>query len=426
MRPHTAEEAMANARRMGLSPQSVESVGRNFDRGLPILTRTTEGGPSEALPLAVRACDVSAHEPVSWLVLGRVPGGELTLVVGDAGSGKTSFTLKMAIEHAAGGGVVLVVSGEDPSQVLSNRLSAIAIGEGLEARAILQSVHILAQSGLQLIDSRWQSHLLAEVNRLGATLVLLDPLYELAGSQEDSNDAQRPLIRFLRQLMAWTGTTVIVCHHFGKAAEGRRKIDRVRGASAWFGAARAVYAIEARDEGIQVECLKMSRAAKPATYLLARTIISDEANPGTWCSAVFSERSLDGDAYGAEVWLVKQLGSGGAALTTSQLRQLARGSGCSREDLTTALRHLYADRRITFTPGRRGAKHWRLSTLPNDCGNVDEPTLPNLPDAAAAGSTGSVPPCPAPIGAGRVAERHTIPSVQVHSKLEVGNKAACT
>jgi len=225
--------------------------------------------------------------------------------------------------------------------------------------------------GLQLIESRWQSHLLAEVRRIGAVLVVLDPLYELAGVQEDSNDAQRPILRFLRMLMATTGTTVLICHHFGKAAEGRRKIDRVRGASAWYGAARAVYAIEARNEGIQVECLKMSRAAKPVPYLLGKMIVSDNENPAIWLSAMFCERTAATEIQGAEQWILSQLTSG-TAFTTSDLRQLAPGSGYSHSSLTKAPRQLSASSRITFTPGPRGAKHLKLAS-PGETANV-EPT----------------------------------------------------
>lgn len=396
MNPTTADEAMANARQMGLSPDSVNLVGRNFGRSLPVPASPRETGADDALPLAVRACDLGDHAFMSWLVEGRIPVAEVTLVVGDAGSGKTSYVLKITADQAARGCPVLFVSGEDPAEILSNRLLAIGVGQGWDPDEILRNVYFLALTGLQLIDSRWQSHLIAEVKRVGAILVVLDPLYELAGTQEDSNDAQRPVLRFLRMLISSTGTTVLICHHFGKAAEGRRKIDRVRGASAWYGAARAVYAIETRDEGLQVECLKMSRMAKPAPYFLARTIVSDSGNPGIWRSAIFCERRDATDAEKAGLWIVSQLSSG-ATFTTSALRRLVPGSGCSRQALTTALRQLEANGRITFTPGPRGAKQWRL-TLPVELGNVDGSTLPTLPDLVPARSTAYVQPCPPPIG----------------------------
>jgi KaiC/GvpD/RAD55 family RecA-like ATPase len=362
-------------------------------------------GPAEPegaeVPLgrAVRACDIAADEPVTWLQYGEIPACEIVLVVGDAGGCKTGYVLKVAAAKAAEGMQVLLVSEEDPPAVLRNRLEAIAVGHRWDVAVVLRNVHVLALTGLQLTDLRWQAHLLSEVERLGALLVVLDPLFELTGADEDSNVAQRPILRFLRLLMARTGATVIVVHHFGKAGEGKRKIDRVRGASAWFGAARAVYALEARDDGVGVECLKMSRALRPAPYVLELTVVSDEENPGVWRSATFRRRSLEAaDVDLAEAWILERLAPAGARFTTTELRALAMGTGRSREDLAGGLRRLAASGRITFDPGPRGAKYWRLPTLPDASGKVAEPTLPTLPGGCRAGSAGTPPPCPPPLG----------------------------
>ena len=353
----------------------------------------------EALPAAVRACDIECGEPVTWLEYGTIPAREITLVVGDPGGGKTSVVLKIVAAKAAEGLAVLVVSGEDPPEVIRNRLEAIAVGHCWDVAVVLRHVHVLALTGLQLGDLKGQVHLLAEVERTGALLVVLDPLFELAGVDEDSNVAQRPVLRFLRLLIVRTGTAVIVVHHFGKAGEGKRKVDRVRGASAWFGAARAVYAVEPRDDGVQVECLKLSRAVRPAPYVLERTVVTDDENPGVWRSATFHQRSLQAaDVDLAEQWILKQLAPAGAALTTTDLRKLALGTGRSREALAGALRGLEASGQITFDPGARGAKHWRRATLPDAVGKVVETTLPTLPNLAPAGSKSPAGGCPAPLG----------------------------
>ncbi|MBA3895522.1 MAG: AAA family ATPase, partial [Gemmatimonadales bacterium] len=377
-------------------------------REVAVAPQASQAGPAETpetLPAAVRALDVEAGEPVSWLEYGAIPAHELTLLVGDPGGGKTSYALKIVAGKGAEGLTSLVISEEDPAEVLRNRLEAIAVGHRWDVGVVLRNVHILALSGCQLSEPRWQRHLLAEIKRTEATLVILDPLFELAGVDEDSNVAQRPLLRFLRELMVITGVTVIVLHHFGKAVEGKRKPDRVRGASAWFGAARAVYAIESRDDGLQVECLKLSRAIRPAPYVLERTVETDPENPGIWRSATFHPRTLraaDGDL--AESWILEQITR--EPLTTTELRKLALGTGRSREDLAGALRRLEASGRITFDPGARGAKHWRTATLPAGSGKVDQSTLPTLPNLAPAGSGSPAGGCPTPFrGAGNLAGR---------------------
>lgn len=369
----------------------------------------------DTLPVAVRASDITQSEPVSWLHYGEIPAREIILIVGDPGGHKSSYLLKIAASKAAEGMIVLLVSAEDPAEVVRNRLEAIAVGHRYDVAVVLRNVHVLALTGLQLSDLRWQAHLLAEVERLGALLIGLDPLFELAGVDEDSNVAQRPILRFLRLLMVRTGATVIVVHQFGKAGEGKRKIDRVRGASAWFGAARAVYALEAREDGVQVECLKMSRALRPAPYVLELTVVSDEDNPGVWRSAAFRPRALQAaDLDLAEVWILEQLAPAGVTFTTTELRKLALGTGRSREDLAGGLRRLEASGRITFDPGARGAKHWRLSTLPDASGKVAESTLPTLPGPCPAGSESPAGGCPAPFrGAGTLAGRSAPPAEEL-------------
>jgi 5S rRNA maturation endonuclease (ribonuclease M5) len=358
-----------------------------------------------ALPAAVRACDIEPGEPVTWLEYGTIPAREITLIVGDPGGGKTSVVLKVVAAKAAEGLDVLVVSGEDPPEVIRNRLEAIAVGHRWDVAVVLRHAHVLALTGLQLGDPKWQTHLFAEVERTGAILVVLDPLFELTGVDEDSNVAQRPILSFLRLLIVHTGTAVIVVHHFGKAGEGKRKIDRVRGASAWFGAARAVYAVEPRDDGVQVECLKLSRAVRPASYVLERTVVTDGENSGVWRSATFRQRSLQAaDVDLAEQWILEQLATASSAPTTTELRRLAVGTGHSREDLAGGLRRLEASGRITFEQGTRGAKHWQLATLPDAVGKVVETTLPTLPGPCPAGSESPAGGCPAPFkGAGSLA-----------------------
>lgn len=337
----------------------------------------------EQFPHAERACDITADAPVPWLEYGEVPAGEITLIGGDPGSGKTGYTLKLAAKKAAEGLVVLVVSGEDPGPVLQNRLTAIAVGHRWDVAAVLGNIHVLALAGVQLIETRWQLHLLAEVERVGAGLVIFDPLFDLSGTDEDKNIAQRPVINFCRLLIRQTGATVIMVHHFGKAGEGKRKVDRLRGATAWLGAARAVYAVEARDDGVAIECLKLSRAPRPPTYVLERAVVTDPANVGTWVSATFHRRALRAaDLDLAETWILEQLALAGAPLTTTELRKLALGTGSSREDLGVALHRLEGagpnHLRSGPTGGEALADFDLAATLPGKVGRARPDLAPPL------------------------------------------------
>jgi energy-coupling factor transporter ATP-binding protein EcfA2 len=365
----------------------------------------------DTLPLAIRAMDVEPGDPVKWRVHGHIPSGELVLIVADGGVGKTTVALAIAGAVAGGYAVgdhpnhraeqapVLFVSEEDSVAVLANHLEALGAGHGWDPRHVMSNVHILALGGVQLSETRWQVHIASEAERVGAGLVVFDPLFEVSGADEDSNTQQRPVVKFCRALMHRTGAAVLVVHHFGKAGEGKRRIDRVRGASAWYNAARAVFALEERDDGLQVECLKMSRAAKPPAFVLERSVVADQHNPGIWRSATLRHRTVrSADLDLAQRWVLEQLDATEERLTTTDLKKLAVGSGYSGEQIQGALKHLELTRLIDFTPGNRGSKFWGRATLPGNVGNLAQSTLPTLPDGCPARSGGQAAPCPPPIG----------------------------
>ena len=291
---------------------------------------------------------------------------------------------------------MLFVSEEDSQGVLLNRLEALVRGHEWDRERVLGSVHLLALGGARLDETRWQVHLLDLVERLAAVAVVLDPLYELSGAREDSNTEQRAVIQFCRAITRHTGAAVIVVHHFGKAAEGKRKIDRVRGASAWFNASRAAFALELRDDGgLAVECLKMSRADRPPPFVLERSVMTHPEHEGTWLTATLTFRtSWAANLDRAQRWVVEQLQLAGDRLTTSDLKQQAKGSGVSGADVSGALRTLEQAGHIDYQEGAKNARRWGLASLPGNQGNQDESWLPSLPGGCPATTGGTGAGCP--------------------------------
>ncbi len=366
-----------------------------------------DGSQEDDLPLAVRASDVGEAEAFRWNIRDVLPQAELVLSVGDGGVGKTTFGLSIAggkacgrrpwggLEHPPEIGAVLFVSEEDAAPLLRNRLEALANGHGWNRALVLDNVHFIAHGGARLSEPKWQGHLLAEAKRIGASLIVIDPLFEVSGADEDSNSAQRPVIQYCRHLMVQTDATLLMLHHFGKAGEGKRKIDRVRGASAWFSAARAVYALELREGGVQVECLKMNRTARPAPFVLEQTITTDPDNGGIWVTATFRERSVhSADLDQARAWVLKQIREAPERLTTTEVKRAAVGKGIAAPEISSALKGLEEARLIDFLPGPRGAKFWGLATLLTEAGKVVETTLPTLPNPCPNDSEGDSAPCP--------------------------------
>ena len=114
----------------------------------------------------------------------------------------------------------------------------------LQGVRVLEHVHIIASPDATLASALWCGHFLAEVERLRPAFILLDPLAELSGGEENSNTDQRPTVKFVRRLTTISGAAVAIVHHLGKPAEGKRDVDRIRGASAIQHASRVTYVLE--------------------------------------------------------------------------------------------------------------------------------------------------------------------------------------
>lgn len=351
------------------------------------------GPPASARPHAVCAVTAPVPDAPSFQIRGFAPRREIGLLASDGGVGKT--TIALAIACACAGGyplfdaecfqtdrsAVLFISEEDSLGVLLNRAGALIQGHGWDRERVLSNLHFLALEGVCLDDAGWRAHLLAEVARLGAGWLILDPLCELTAAKENANDEAKPIIKFLRQVTQ-VGACCLLAHHFGKAQEGRRSIDRIRGASAWYSAARFVYGLHLVEGGISIECLKFNRGEKLRPFVVNRHVQADPANAVIWQSARLEYQSVrEAEDKRAETFVVAQLAAVGR-LNTSELKERAKGTGVSGADVSTALRMLANTGRIRYEAGPRGAKFWTVATLPVDSGQGRQPTLPTLPNVA--------------------------------------------
>jgi RecA-family ATPase len=84
--------------------------------------------------------------PMRWLATNRIPAGDVTILSGDGGGGKTTLALQLAVSVAADlgdwlgttleAGPVIFFSGEEPENEVRRRLERIAKKRGLEASEI--------------------------------------------------------------------------------------------------------------------------------------------------------------------------------------------------------------------------------------------------------------------------------------------------
>jgi hypothetical protein len=385
-----ADAIDANARFVRDGSLSIGDSAERLRRALDVFSASS----CELAP-ATRALDAPAPEPIREAAGGIIPAGEPTVIAGDSGAFKSTATAQLALAKAGGHDVwgrfpatatpVFIASVEDSQDVVVMKLRAFCVGHGWEADALLRNVHVMADADLSLSDVRWQAHVMREAKRIAAGLIIFDPWAEIIGCDENSNSEVRPILKYIRKLGRETGAAVIVVAHTGKAAEGKRQVDRIRGASALVAAARSVLYFEYQPSGVLVTHLKMSRAPKLEPFVLKLWIDSTPTNRAEWQSARLSVETTQTAAVSrGEVFVLAQVTASPSRLTTGDLKRAAIGTGVSGEDVARALVSLHSDGRVGWIEGPRKAKLWHASTLPDAPGRVEELTLPTLP-----------PPCPA-------------------------------
>jgi hypothetical protein len=387
-----------------LGPTAVDTLNAMTDGRFDHIDLERALAHVRAYPRAASIAELPPTEPVVWAVADWATACEPVLVVGDDGGGKSTILTAVLAAHAAGAlafdrfgavpGPVLLISEEDRAEVIANHVAAIVRGHGWDWNLVRARFHILALAGVQLDEATWAAHVLEEVARLRPVAVGLDPLADLSAGEENSNDETRPVKRLLRQI-GMLGATPYVVHHAGKAVEGKRKRDRVRGASALLAAVRSAWWIEPCQVGIMVECLKLSRAERPEPFVVSRDIETDPDNPGAWHTArlaYVSAHQAEEDA--ADRFVLDTLARYPFTMST-EIREMAKGTGISAPQIAASVQRLRLLRRIAFRPGKRNSKRWYrpdVTNLPENVGQVGQANLPNLPEPAGQTHEGSDDP----------------------------------
>lgn len=330
--------------------------------------------PEDGLPDAVCLSDVADVAPVEWIFPGLLPRGEPALIAGPDGEMKTTITLYLACAVAAGGaflsyaasvsGPVLIISGEDSKEIVRNRCAAIARGHGWQPERVLAQLHFVDADGADLTQPRWRVHLVRQAERIRPLLVVLDPLANLVGG--DENGARPEVRRLWRALTKPSRASVVLVHHAGKKGDGSRsKGDRIRGHTDIRSGSRATFFVERDASGIVIENVKQSRADKVKPFVVEPFIQSDPKNRGNWQLARFEKQTVrEAVRSHVESWLLEFLLEY-PGTTTTQTRDAAGKAGFGIVDLARAQRELADAGLITFDAGKNNARFWRLAA-PND------------------------------------------------------------
>ena len=188
-------------------------------------------------------------EQVEWLWPGRLPLGKLAVLDGDPGLGKSALTLDLAARVSAGlelpdgsrcgpAGVVLLSAEDGLEDTIRPRLDAA--GADTERIVALSMIGVGTRAERLVSLTQDLDAIEAAIRRVGAALVVIDPLMAFLTGKTDSHKDQdiRRALAPLAALAERTGAAVLIVRHLNKSAGGNA-LYRGGGSIGIIGAARA-------------------------------------------------------------------------------------------------------------------------------------------------------------------------------------------
>lgn len=217
--------------------------------------------------------------PVTWLIDGVIPQGQMSMLVAPPSTGKSLHVLEMAycLTHErpwrgrrVRGGGVLIYAGERLSG-WNERSHAYRHRHGLP----LVGKHPIGWIGgcPNLSDPAWRKHeieldILDWIKRHGRppVMVVIDTVsVALNGLSENDAESIAPVLRDLREIAERYGFSWLLIHHTGKAVQGQplSGLDSIRGSSTFAGNLDAIYLLKPDGANIvTMAALKLSEGAR--------------------------------------------------------------------------------------------------------------------------------------------------------------------
>ena len=201
----------------------------------------------------IRMSDIQPEE-VQWLWYPYIPLGELTVIQGDPGEGKTTFVLAVIAALTKGEALperepldpvnILYQTAEDGlADTIRPRLDAL----GADCSRVL--VIDESKRELSLSDERIRQ----AMEETGAKLLVLDPLQAYLGAEVDMHRANevRPILKRLGSVAEQMGCAVVLIRHLNKM-QGQKSGHRGMGSVDFQAAARSVLLVGRTKEDPQL------------------------------------------------------------------------------------------------------------------------------------------------------------------------------
>lgn len=338
----------------------------------------------DAQGVGVLLSDVTAQS-VEWLWYGRIPLGMITVLDGDPGLGKSTLTLDLAARVTRGlpfpddklrvepSGVVLLSAEDDLANTVRPRLDAA----GADVSRILALREVVdgdeRRPPVLPGDLAWVR---AAISRVGARLVVIDPLFAFLGGNIDTNkdDQVRRGLHPFMLLAAETGAAIVIVRHLNKNGGGN-PLYRGGGSIGIVGAARSGLLV-ARDPGDPdkrvLASTKCNLAPEPRsiTYHIEQ-IGASSAVVYDGVSEYDAASALSGNAIArdeAEAFLLNALADG--PLSANEVKKLAREEGIAERTLFRAKKKAGI---VAKQRGHHAGWVWALPDDANDSTHTQQP-----------------------------------------------------
>jgi len=221
------------ARRVKLPPE-VKDVCEFFERyNLDALRLIVERQPAAGAS-RWKLLDLTLEPPpVQWLVDDLVCRGDIHLILGEPGIGKSWLTMSLALAVASGAdewlghklheaGKVLYLDEENPEDLVYDRFRKLGMTE-----ADAKNIRYINNEGIRL--DRIADDLLDEALEFGPTLIVLDSLTRFHTEDENNAGAMSKLFNeALKPLARKTHAAVVLIHH-AKKTDSNSSYHRSRG-----------------------------------------------------------------------------------------------------------------------------------------------------------------------------------------------------
>jgi hypothetical protein len=177
-----------------------------------------------------------------WIVEGVVERGERVILTGPEGGGKSTLCRQFGVQTASGIHPftlaeipplrVALIDLENPRRLVRDSLRSLRIraGDRLERGHMFP---IVRSEGIDLRDREDQAWLRNAVTATRPDIILIGPLYKMAGGDPNAEEPAKQAASVLDQIRTDSGAAFIIEAHTPHAAAGGRRPKRPYGASLW-------------------------------------------------------------------------------------------------------------------------------------------------------------------------------------------------